>query len=68
VINQVLFPSKDSTCKHCESRKKMQQKYINQIKELFEDYHIIQLPALDHEVRGIEDLKKFSEYLINEQN
>ena len=29
VINQVIFPSKDSACKSCLARRKMQDKYIN---------------------------------------
>eukprot|EP01091_Cochliopodium_minus_P014340 TRINITY_DN4856_c0_g1_i1.p1 TRINITY_DN4856_c0_g1~~TRINITY_DN4856_c0_g1_i1.p1 ORF type:complete len:330 (+),score=124.62 TRINITY_DN4856_c0_g1_i1:25-1014(+) len=65
VINQVLHPS--DNCSHCQSRKKMQEKYINQIKSLFEDFHIIQLPALDHEIRGIKDLNDFSQYLTKDE-
>lgn len=65
VVNQLLFPKKDSTCEQCNARYKMQQKYLEQILELYEDFHIVQLPQLTNEVRGVESLQKFSEMLIN---
>jgi arsenite-transporting ATPase len=40
VINQVLFPDPTSNCKKCVARRKMQQKYIDQIKDMFDDFHI----------------------------
>jgi arsenite-transporting ATPase len=63
VINQVLFEG--DSCKMCKSRKSMQLKYMNQIKELFEDFHITILPLQENEVRGVNDLVKFSGFLIN---
>jgi len=64
IINQVLFPSKESHCGFCQARVKMQQKYINQIVDLYEDFHVIKTPLLDHEIRGIKDLGQFSQHLI----
>lgn len=64
VINQVLF-CEGTNCKMCKSRIAMQQKYMNQIKELFEDFHITTLPLQENEVRGVTDLCKFSNLLIN---
>ena len=62
VINQVLFEGDE--CKMCHSRKNMQKKYLEQIKELFEDFHITILPLQENEVRGITELKRFSRFLI----
>jgi arsenite-transporting ATPase len=57
VVNQVLFPDPSSPCKKCVARRKMQDKYLTQIKEIYDDFHIIVNPQLDQEVRGIQLLK-----------
>ena len=64
VVNQVLFPDPASNCKKCVARRKMQQKYIDQIKDMFDDFHITINPQLDEEVRGIELLKSFGKLLF----
>ncbi|KAG5519066.1 hypothetical protein PMAC_002152 [Pneumocystis sp. 'macacae'] len=64
VVNQLLLNVKGSGCQQCLSRHRMQQKYLDQIMELYEDFHIIKLPQVSTEVRGVEALKKFSEMLI----
>jgi len=65
VVNQLLFPKSTSNCEHCQVRYKMQQKYLNEAHELYDEYfHIIRLPLLTEEVRGPEKLKQFSEMLV----
>jgi len=54
-----------SDCEHCNVRHKMQQKYLNEAHELYDEFfHIIQLPLLTEEVRGPQKLKEFSKMLI----
>ena len=46
----------------------MQDKYINQVFDLFQDYHILLIPQLTDEVRGAESIQNFSVHLIEEYN
>ncbi len=65
VINQVLYPEEGSTCGKCNARKKMQQKYLDQVYDLYEDFHVVQMPLLDEEVRGFPKIERFSKFLLN---
>ena len=81
VINQVLFIDKlNEDCDMCNARYKMQSKYINDIKELYDEnlkdnddddnelntnkFKISILPLQTEEVRGNEKLNNFIKFLI----
>ncbi|KAG2070636.1 anion-transporting ATPase [Suillus decipiens] len=65
VVNQLLFPKTSSNCEHCQVRRNMQQKYLAEAHELYDEFfHIVQLPLLTEEVRGPEKLKEFSKMLV----
>lgn len=69
VVNQlVLLGSKEKPCKACESRHKIQAKYLGQIEDLYEDFHITKLPLMEHEVRGSKQIQKFSRFLTQPFN
>jgi arsenite-transporting ATPase len=65
VVNQLLYPKQGSNCEQCLVRSKMQKKYLEQIDELYEDFHVVKMPLLTYEIRGVETINKFSEMLIH---
>ena len=66
VINQIIFPESDyGRSRLLAARVKMQQKYLDQYYDLYDDFHIVKMPLLEEEVRGVEALKTFSQYLVH---
>jgi len=54
-----------SNCEHCGVRQKMQQKYLAEAHELYDEFfHIVRLPLLTEEVRGPQKLTEFSKMLV----
>jgi arsenite-transporting ATPase len=68
VVNQLLRPERSEggevVCKMCAARYKIQSKYLEQIHDLYEDFHITECPLLEHEVRGREKIETFSHLLL----
>jgi arsenite-transporting ATPase len=53
-VNQLIPKNKD--CDFCTSRRTMQQDNLELIHDMFDDYEIVEIPMLHHEVRGEEML------------
>ncbi|XP_060829235.1 ATPase ASNA1 homolog [Bombus pascuorum] len=65
IVNQLLFLKENCTsCKLCLARHKIQDKYLEQITDLYEDFHIIRVPLLEKEIRGVQQVREFSENLV----
>lgn len=47
VINQLLFPEAGHGSKLLAARVRMQQKYLDQFYDLYEDFHIVRMPLLE---------------------
>ena len=43
----------------------MQDKYLTQIREIYDDFHLVVNPQLDDEVRGVDNLRVFGNMLFN---
>ena len=56
-------PSPDAPCELCLARYAIQQKYLSQVDELYDDFHVIKLPLQKKEVRKVPALKAFSQKL-----
>eukprot|EP00835_Amoeboradix_gromovi_P001630 NODE_78_length_23131_cov_0.599427.p12 type:complete len:172 gc:universal NODE_78_length_23131_cov_0.599427:3964-4479(+) len=65
IVNQLIFDSPDvKNVKLLKVRRQMQQKYLSQIHELYEDFHVVEMPLLTKEVRGLERIKLFGSWLL----
>ncbi|XP_071953350.1 ATPase ASNA1 homolog [Antedon mediterranea] len=66
IVNQLIFPNNPMTasnCRICQSRIKLQAKYLDQINDLYEDFNVTKLPLQELEIRGNEKVRAFSEKL-----
>ena len=54
----------EGDCAICHHRAMNQKKYLDQVDELYEDFHVIKLPLQLSEVRGVEAIQKFSTMLF----
>lgn len=65
IVNQlVMKPSTEPPCTMCAARQRIQGKYLAQIEELYEDFHVVRMPLHQDEVRGVPALTRFSKHLM----
>ncbi|XP_041619225.1 LOW QUALITY PROTEIN: ATPase GET3-like [Vulpes lagopus] len=64
IVNHLVFPDPKKPCKMCEARHKIQAKYLDQMEDLYEGFHIMKLPLLPHEVGGADKVNTFSTLLL----
>jgi arsenite-transporting ATPase len=62
VVNQLVPPNPE--CTFCTKRFEMQQSNLEDIKELYEDMDLTEVPLFDSEIRGVDGLEKLGQILI----
>jgi arsenite-transporting ATPase len=64
VINQLVPENPD--CPFCSKRHKMQQKNLEDIRDLYQDLNLTEVPLFENEIRGIDGLRKLGKVLMGE--
>ncbi|MFW9912877.1 MAG: ArsA family ATPase [Candidatus Thorarchaeota archaeon] len=65
IVNQLVPPNPD--CVFCSTRREMQQSNMVDIKELYKDLDITEVPLFDKEIRGLDGLTELGKILIGEE-
>ncbi|HOI72081.1 MAG TPA: TRC40/GET3/ArsA family transport-energizing ATPase [Methanobacterium sp.] len=66
IVNQIQ--PEEADCDFCKARREIQEKRLQMIKEKFGNQVIAEIPLMDREVKGIDDLKKIGEILYGNEN
>ena len=64
IVNQLIPENPD--CVFCNNRRVMQQRNMEDIRELYSDMHITEVPLFDQEIRGIDGLTSLGMILMGE--
>ncbi len=63
IVNQLVQEQPD--CRFCANRRKMQQTHLDNIHRLYQKrFNIIEVPLFEREIREIENLRKYSQFLF----
>lgn len=64
IVNFLLDANENSPCFMCRSRALMQQKYIDQLLNLYDDFDLVMSPLRPAEVRGLDGLRDYGRTLV----
>ncbi len=63
IIINYIYPDIPD-CSFCRARKEMQEKYLIQIHEIYDDFTLTEVPLFKHEIRGLPTLRKLGHLLF----
>jgi arsenite-transporting ATPase len=66
IVNQIQ--PEEADCDFCKARREIQEKRLQMIKEKFGTQVIAEIPLMNHEVKGMEELKKIGEILYGDSD
>jgi len=62
----INFVTPPSDCPFCRPKREEEQQYIQQVIAGHPNHHVAQVPQLDHDLRGIDDLVEFGKILYED--
>nr|HDO80835.1 arsenic-transporting ATPase [Candidatus Bathyarchaeota archaeon] len=63
IVVNMVYPEIPN-CPFCRARRQMQQENLKEIREIYDDFNITEIPLFNTEIRGIEKLKELSNILF----
>ncbi len=64
IVNQIQ--PEEADCEFCQARREIQEKRLEMIKEKFGNQVIAEIPLMNHEVKGMDELKKIGKILYGD--
>jgi arsenite-transporting ATPase len=64
IVNQLIPPNPD--CRFCSARREMQQENLKDIRDIYGDMDIAEVPLFPGEIRGIDVLRRLGKILVDE--
>ena len=65
IVNQIQ--PEDADCDFCQARRSIQEKRLEMIKQKFGNQIIAEIPLLNHEVKGMDELKQIGDILYGDE-
>jgi arsenite-transporting ATPase len=62
VVNQIMAQQTEARCKFCYKRYRMDQKYLADIHDLYDNFRVVKITLKEDEVRGVEALSGFAHF------
>jgi arsenite-transporting ATPase len=62
VVNQIMAQQTEARCRFCYKRYRLDQKYLVDIHDVYDDFRVVEIALQEDEVRGIEAASGFANF------